>query len=117
MIIRALGLEENEFVERYSRRRSINWDVTVSDPVATVCLQAVDYFLWALQRFYEIRTHSTTGETLREDRYLNMLWPQCATIHDLHFGERATGTTFCRVNPLTLGTRFPPPKKGKKKMP
>lgn len=114
-IIRALELAEEEFVEHYSMRRSINWNVTVSDPTTTVCLQAVDYYLWALQRFYETRTNVATGEVLREDRYLQMLWPQFATVYDLHFGELATGTTFSRVKPLTLEARFSPPKKRQKK--
>lgn len=116
-IIRALELAEEEFVEHYSMRRSINWNVTVSDPTATVCLQAVDYYLWALQRFYETRTNEKTGEVLREDRYLKMLWPQFATVHDLHFGQLAAGTTFTRIKPLTIEARFALPKKGKKKMP
>lgn len=114
-IAKALEQAEQEFIETYSMSRSINWNVTISDPASTVCLQAADYFLWALQRFYELRTNVTTGEKIREDRYLNMLWPQFATVYDLHFGELATGTTFSRVKPLTLEARFSPPKKGKKK--
>lgn len=116
-IVRALEQAEAEFLEHYSMRRSINWNVTVSDPTTTVCLQAVDYYLWALQRFYETRTNVATGEVLREDRYLKMLWPQFASVHDLHFGKLAAGTTFTPVKPLTIHARFPPPKKDKKKMP
>ena len=36
-------------------------------------LQAVDYFLWSLQRFYE----------RKEDRYLNLLWSSFRLVHDL----------------------------------
>lgn len=36
------------------------------------CLQAVDYFLWALQRVY----------TKGEDRYLRFIWPRVSLIHD-----------------------------------
>ena len=116
-ITTALQLAETEFADRYSLTRSVNWNVKVSDPASDICLQAADYFLWALQRFYELRTVPVTGEIIREDRYLKKLWPQFATVHDLHFGELAAGTTFTRVKPLTIETRFQPAKKGKKKMP
>lgn len=116
-IVRALESAEKEFEESFGMSRAIKWNVTVSDPTTTVCLQAVDYYLWALQRFYETRTNEKTGEVLREDRYMKMLWPQFATVHDLHFGKLAAGTTFTPVKPLTIETRFPPPKKVKKKMP
>ena len=57
-ITQALEQAEKEFIEAYCMTRSINWNVTISDPVNTVCLQAADYFLWALQRFYEVRTNA-----------------------------------------------------------
>lgn len=115
-IVKALRLAEEEFVKHFRVTRDIHWNVTVSDPASTVCLQAADYFLWALQRFYEERENPKTGEMLREDRYLNMLWPQFATVQDLHFGDSKSGTTFIPSNPLTLETRFTAAKKGKKKM-
>jgi hypothetical protein len=68
---------------------------TIADPKQTVCLQAVDYFLWAVQRFYE----------LREDRFFNLLKPQVVEIHDLDFSE-TVGTLFTKQNPLTLSKRF-----------
>jgi hypothetical protein len=86
--------------------------VNISDPDTTVCLQAVDYFLWVLQRFYEARSESKS----HEDRYLKMLWPQFATVHDLQFGEQSSGTTFSPARPLTVEARFPPESaKGKKR--
>ena len=81
------------------------WNITISNPETTVCLQVVDYFLWAVQRFYEEREHQTTREKIREDRYLNLLWPQIAEIHDLHFGP-TYGTYFTHQKPLTLEERF-----------
>lgn len=67
----------------------------------TACLQACDYFLWALQRFYETRCHPETGEERREDRFLSAIWPQVSQVHDLHFGT-AQGTFFLRDNPLSM---------------
>ena len=68
-------------------------------------MQAVDYFLWALQRFYEPRKNEKTGEVVREDRYLRMLWPQIGEIHDLHHGPDR-GTYFNQGNPLLMESRF-----------
>ena len=70
-----------------------------------MCLQAVDYFLWALQRFYEPQVHPVTAEVTRQERFLNALWDQVAEIHDLHFGP-PQGTFFTKANPLTLTSRF-----------
>ena len=50
----------------FSRGGGEAWDITISNPKETVCLQAVDYFLWAVQRFYEVRRHPATGEEIRE---------------------------------------------------
>jgi hypothetical protein len=87
---------------------------TISNPETTGCLQAVDYFLWALQRFYEPQVHSATGEVTRQDRFLNALWDQMAEIHGAHFGP-AQGTFSTKVNPLALESRFPTFKPRRKK--
>lgn len=94
---------ENTF--GFSRGGVDAWAVTISNPQTMVCLQAVDYFLWAVQRFYEVQRHPETGEEIHQDRYLNLLWPQIAEIHDLHFGP-STGTHFTDQRPLTLDERF-----------
>ncbi|MDD5268349.1 MAG: DUF3800 domain-containing protein [Methylococcales bacterium] len=99
----------------YSRGGSAAWRITVSDPGTEACLQSVDYFLWALQRFYEQRLHPLTGEAQpREDRYLNLLWPQMAEIHDLDFGTER-GTYFNKQRHLALDERFESGKHKKKK--
>jgi hypothetical protein len=55
-------------------------------------LQAVDYFLWALQRAFE----------KREDRYLELLWPQCSLVVDVDDTRAAEyGTYYTRQKPLT----------------
>ncbi|WP_137891044.1 DUF3800 domain-containing protein [Ramlibacter sp. 2FC] len=65
-------------------------------------LQAVDYYLWALQRFYE------RGET----RYLDFIWPQTLEVLDLDAkppkkrGQRADDfVVFNKEHPLTLASR------------
>jgi len=110
----ALEHAEQDFERKFGFRRGGKWAITVCNPVTTICLQAVDYFLWAVQRFYEVRRHPQTDEELpREDRFLKMLWPQIVEIHDLDFG-RSTGTYFNAQRPLTIETRFQPTKKKKK---
>ena len=62
----------------------------MSDPTRQACLQATDYFLWAVQRFFEIRFNGTTKQPVVErdtglpvmaDRYLNLTWPQITEIY------------------------------------
>jgi len=103
----ALDCAEQDFASAfgYSRGDADNWHVTVTNPRETACLQAADYFLWALQRFYEPRHNPETGEIMHEDRYLNALLPQISQIYDLHFGPMS-GTFFTPDNPLTAAARF-----------
>lgn len=56
-------------------------------------LQAVDYFLWALQRFYE----------KKDARYLEFVWPKCSVINDRHIkGAGNSGTYFTQKKPPSL---------------
>jgi hypothetical protein len=75
----AIEHAENDFEYKFGFRRG-EWQINVSNLETTTCLQAVDYFFWAVQRFYEPRTHTQSGKFVREDRYLNMLWPQIGEI-------------------------------------
>lgn len=112
----ALEHAEADFTHSFgfSRGGADAWHTVVTNPRETLCLQAADYFLWALQRFYEPRVHSETGEVTHEARYLNAIWPQVSQIHDLHFGP-THGTFFTPANPLNLEARFgPKPLKTKK---
>ena len=59
-------------------------------------MQVVDYFLWALQRFYE----------RGEDRYLNFVWPKTVVVHDMDDNrEAAHGVFYTKSRPLTLEER------------
>lgn len=103
----ALEHAEADFTQSFgfSRGGADAWHTVVTNPRETVCLQAADYFLWALQRFYEPRVHPETREVTHEARYLNAIWPQVSQIHDLHFGP-SHGTFFTPANPLNLEARF-----------
>jgi hypothetical protein len=61
-----------------------------------VCLQVVDYYLWALQRFFESD----------EDRFLDVIWPQTKLVYDLDDVRNNTyGEIYSAQNPLTLEAR------------
>jgi len=63
------------------------WNISGSAPIEVsarsshddYCLQAVDYFLWALQRVY----------TKSEDRYLQFLWSKIGVIQDVDDRQKA----------------------------
>ena len=60
-------------------------------PTNEPVLQAVDYFLWALQRVFE----------KREDRFLELLWPQCSLVVDVDDTRTAEyGTYYTKQKPL-----------------
>jgi len=71
-------------------------EITPSTPKEIVCLQVVDYFLWALQRFYESS----------EDQYLGVIWPKTALVYDMDDRKASGYGVYYNQNyPLTLGVR------------
>jgi hypothetical protein len=71
-------------------------EIVPASPVEVVCLQAADYFLWALQRFYE----------KQEVRFLNLIWPQFRLVIDVDDTRTAAyGAYYSQNNPLTLLAR------------
>lgn len=103
----AIDHAERDFISRFGFGRGSHddWKIRVSTPKSDACLQAVDYFLWAVQRFYEPRTDGQTGASKQDERFLQLIWPQVGEIHDLHFGA-SHGTFFNRQKPLSLEERF-----------
>lgn len=88
---RSLTLAVTEFEQGFGFKPNVQMNVSSSSPPFEAGLQAVDYYLWALQRYYE----------LGEDRFIRMLWDQVGEIHDLdrvHDGRR--GVLFTRNVPL-----------------
>lgn len=86
-----------------ARQRAFeSWNVQSNAPIeieavssmSSAALQATDYFLWALQRFYE----------RREDRYINFIWPICHLVHDVDDTRtKKYGVYYTQKNPLELG--------------
>jgi len=68
-------------------------EVVSSTPPQCPGLQAADYYLWALQRFYE----------RGEERFLDLIWPQVGEIHDLdRLDKGRRGVFYTKQKPLTL---------------
>jgi hypothetical protein len=103
----AINHAERDFTASYgfSRGDEDAWRIVVSASKNEACLQAVDYYLWALQRFYEPREDQNTGIAKRDERFLRLIWPQVGEIHDLHFGPER-GSFFNSQQVLTLESRF-----------
>jgi hypothetical protein len=65
--------------------------------------------------FFGLASHANVSLVIREDQFLNAIWPQVSEIHDLHLGL-THGTFFTVKNQLlNLAERFTPPKLKKKK--
>ncbi len=88
-------------LDQTRERFSNQWGIQSTAPVTVYpctppgCggLQAADYFLWALQRFYE----------RREERFVELLWPAFRLVHDLDDIRRnAYGVYYTQKKPLTL---------------
>jgi hypothetical protein len=74
-------------------------DVTCRTPTGCGGLQAVDYLLWALQRFYEFEQ---TAKAESECRYVELVWPLVSEIHDLDRLEgKKRGVYYVGKRPLT----------------
>ncbi len=71
----------------------VSLNISVATPKEYAGLQAVDYFIWALQRLYE----------RDEDRYLNYLWDAFGHVHDIDDTRKTDyGVYYTQNKPLTL---------------
>lgn len=87
----ALEKAGSRFAHKWNRPMSSNIQVRESSPIADTALQATDYFLWALQRYFE----------RQESRYLELVWPQVALVHAVDQTHRAPyGEYYTKKKPL-----------------
>jgi hypothetical protein len=90
---KALESAQQRFDQQYGVCSMATFSVHPKTPKESGGLQVVDYFLWALQRFYE----------LKEDRYLEFVWPSIRLIHDLDDTRKTgAGIFYTQKRPLTL---------------
>jgi hypothetical protein len=89
----ALERAQTRFAKEHGKISQATIRVVPSSPVREPALQAVDYFLWALQRTFE----------KEEDRFLQLLWPKCSLIIDADDAqhEKGYGTYYTSKKPLT----------------
>jgi len=91
----ALDQARERFAKKWDRRSNAVIEVESAAPCAHGGLQAVDYFLWALQRLYE----------RGEDRYLQLLWPGCSLIRDIDDNRKAPyGVYYQKKTPLSAAS-------------
>ena len=89
----ALKAAKQNFASTWDREVNSNVEVISCNPQRTVPLQAVDYFLWALQRLYE----------KQEERYWVYVWSQVSVVVDMDDAEVAKyGKYYTQKKPLTL---------------
>jgi hypothetical protein len=69
----AIERAEARFERDFGTRRSDAIHIVPSTPPQSAGLQAVDYFLWALQRHYE----------RREGRYVELIWDKVVEVDDM----------------------------------
>jgi len=91
-LVKAVERARERFYEKWGIVSNAAVRISVGTPEQYAGLQAVDYFLWALQRLYE----------RGEDRYLVYLWDAVKLIHDIDDTRRHKyGEYYNKSNPLT----------------
>ncbi len=91
-------------LEAARRNLRAKWNIAATAPIEikaadskdVICLQVVDYYLWAIQRLYE----------RNEDRFLSLVWEQAGLVHDVDDTREADyGVYYTKKNPLTAASR------------
>lgn len=92
----ALQKAQQIYEQNFGIKTKHTVNVINSSPVNHPCLQATDYFLWALQRFYE----------KGEDRFWSFVWPKVRAVYDMdETREHSFGTIYTPQKPLTKEAR------------
>jgi hypothetical protein len=92
----ALETARQRFTEKCGKASCASINLLASDPRNIAGLQAVDYFLWSLQRFYE------RGES----RYLDLLWPAFHLVRDIDDKrQNEYGEYYTQKKPLTAAAK------------
>jgi hypothetical protein len=92
----AIERAEARFESDFGVRRSAAVSIAASTPPENTGLQAVDYCLWALQRYYE----------RGEERYIELMWDKIVEIEDLDRVEGGRkGVVYNKKRPLVPNWR------------
>jgi hypothetical protein len=90
----ALEAARARFTRQWGIESSAKIVIRTHAPELDAGLQAVDYFLWALQRHY----------ARRESRFLKALWPHVRLVHDVDDTNRPYGRYYTQAAPIPMGT-------------
>jgi hypothetical protein len=91
-LTRALDIARRRFAEDQGVSVNVTIEVVPASPIHEAPLQAVDYFLWAVQRTFE----------KHEDRFLRLMWPKCSLVIDADDSrEKGYGRYYTKKRPLT----------------
>jgi len=97
-MVEQINLARARFIQKYGSDKKAEIIVNTFVPERCVALQAVDYYLWALQRFY----------IYRENRYLDFLASSIRLIMDVDdTRENPYGMYYTQKNPMTIAN-IPP---------
>jgi len=90
-LMHALELSKERFRKKWGIASTAPISLMIATPAENACLQAADYFLWALQRLIE----------RGEERYWSLLWPRVRLVidHDDTRKSRA-GVYYTQKRPL-----------------
>ena len=87
----ALDVSRSRFESQWNKTVSTPITLAASSPSKDPCLQAVDYLLWALQRYYN----------QKESRFIELLWDKVGLIHAVDDKTKAAyGAYYTKKNPL-----------------
>ncbi|MBI4670137.1 MAG: DUF3800 domain-containing protein [Chloroflexi bacterium] len=96
----ALAEAQDTFYRKWRITSAATIHIQASSPPESPGLQVTDYFLWALQRFYE----------RREDRYVELLWESFSLVRDLDDTRKAKyGVYYTQKKPLKIAALPEPP--------
>ena len=88
----AIEATRSRFCAEHGIESPVEIEVVSATPSLHGGLQAVDYFLWSVQRLFE----------RREDRYLAYIWPKVSLVHDIDdTREKPYGVYYTRQKPPT----------------
>jgi hypothetical protein len=92
-IVQALETARKRFGHKKKIKITSDVDVRVKSSHNSSGLQVADYWLWALQRFYE----------MNDDRYLSYIWSKVSLVLDVDDKrQKPYGSYYSQKNPLTL---------------
>jgi len=89
----ALEAARRRFEKKWDIHTNATMQILAVPAARNACLQAADYFLWAIQRCYE----------RREDRYMDYVWSRCRLIWDVDDRRKTKyGVYYNQKTPLSI---------------